>query len=70
MADKMEKLVGELMKEAGVEELACKPDPSTGELVCTITDEQALALKNIGFEPRRVVFEIEPRQPDEVKESS
>jgi len=58
-ADEMDELVGELMKEAGIEELACKPDPSTGELVCTITDEQAVALKKIGFEPRRVVFEIQ-----------
>jgi len=61
MADDMDNLVGELMKEAGIEELACKPDPSTGELVCKITDEQAVVLKNIGFEPRRVVFEIHPQ---------
>jgi len=67
----MEKLVKELMEEAGVEELICKPDPSTGELVCTLTDEQAEALKNIGFEPKRVVFEIQSAiQQAEVKKPS
>jgi len=59
MADKLDKLIEELLIEAGVEELTCKPDPSTGELVCSLTEEQAAALKRIGFEPKRVVFEIQ-----------
>jgi len=59
MANEMDRLTEELLKEAGVEELVCKPDPSTGELVCVITDEQAEALKKVGFEPKRVVFEIQ-----------
>jgi len=57
--EEMDKLIKGLMEEAGIEELTCKPDPSTGELVCSLTDEQAEALKNIGFEPKRVVFEIQ-----------
>lgn len=65
MANEMDKLVGELMKEAGIEELSCKPDPGTGELVCAITDEQAVALKKVGFEPKRVVFEIQSTQQSE-----
>jgi len=59
VANEMDKVIGELMKEAGIEELSCKPDPSTGELVCAITNEQAEALKKVGFEPKRVVFEIQ-----------
>jgi len=69
--EKMEVIVGELMKAAGIEELACKPDPTTGELICMITDEQAEALKTVGFEPKRVVFEIhsETRQSEGEKPS-
>jgi len=70
VADEMDKLVRGLMEEAGIEELTCKPDPSTGELVCSLTDAQAEALKKVGFEPKRVVFEIQSMtQQAEVKEA-
>jgi len=53
------KQADELMKEAGIAELKCRPDPQTGELVCALTEAQAAALKEVGFEPKRVVYEIQ-----------
>jgi len=57
--DELLKQADELMKEAGITELKCRPDPKTGELVCSLTEAQAATLKDIGFEPKRVVFEIQ-----------
>ena len=37
----------------------CRPDPSTGDFVCSITDEQAEVLEKVGYKPKRVVFEVE-----------
>jgi len=58
MANEIDKVVKELMEEAGIEEFTCKPDPSTGELVCSLTNEQVEALESVGFEPKRVVYDI------------
>jgi len=52
-------LAAELLKEAGLDELLCRPDPSTGDFVCVITDEQAEVLEKVGYKPKRVVFEVE-----------
>jgi len=58
MANEIDKLTEELLKEAGVDELVCKPNPLTGELVCSITEEQEKALEKAGFEPKLVVYEV------------
>ena len=56
--ENVQKIIEALMREAGIEQLVCKPNPLTGELVCAITEHQAEALEKAGFEPRRVVFEV------------
>jgi len=66
------KQADELMEQADVAELKCRPDPQTGELVCRLTEAQAAALKDAGFEPKRVVYEIEssPRLSEVTDEST
>jgi len=57
--DKVNESANDLLKEAGIDEIVCRPDPDTGDLVCPITEEQAQVLEKVSFTPKRVVFEVE-----------
>jgi len=56
--EKFKEVMEILMREDQVDEFKCRVDPNSGDLICEISEKQAVALESAESGPKRIVFKV------------